>query len=110
MDTASLYKANNDAVGGGWMSPNEARFRANLPEVTGGESPMIQQQNYSLAALAKRDAQEDPFGTSKPPAAELPEGNKPEELPEGDQSSEDTQSDEVKRLLIYARATRRLVA
>ncbi len=32
-----------------------------LPPVAGGDSPMLQQQNFSLAALAKRDAKEDPF-------------------------------------------------
>jgi hypothetical protein len=29
---------------------------------------MIQQQNYSLAAIAKRDAKEDPFGKAAPTA------------------------------------------
>jgi hypothetical protein len=28
----------------------------------------MQQQNYSLEALAKRDEGDDPFGTAKPPA------------------------------------------
>lgn len=64
MDTAALYEANNKAVGGGWMAPDEARFKANYKPVVGGSTPYLQQQNYSLAALAKRDAQEDPF--SKP--------------------------------------------
>lgn len=68
MDTAALYKSNNDAVGGGWMAPNEARRRVDLAPVEGGESPLIQQQNYSLAALAKRDAQADPFNGPQPEA------------------------------------------
>lgn len=72
MDTPTLYKANNDAVGGGWMKPNEARKRAGLPPVEGGDSPLIQQQNYSLAALAKRDAKSDPF--SKTPDSVPPSG------------------------------------
>jgi HK97 family phage portal protein len=72
MDTASLFKANSDGVGGGWMSPNEARYRANLPEVLGGDTPYLQQQNYSLAALAKRDALTDPFGAAKPTPAPAP--------------------------------------
>jgi hypothetical protein len=39
--------------------------------VEGGDSAYLQQQNFSLEALAKRDAQPDPFGTSpKPPAPE----------------------------------------
>jgi hypothetical protein len=42
--------------------------KLDYPAVKGGESPYLQQQNFSLAALAKRD-REDPF--SKPaPAAE----------------------------------------
>lgn len=70
MDTGTRYKSHSDAISGGWLSPNEARKKENLPPVTGGDSPLIQQQNYSLAALAKRDAKEDPFatGTDKPSA------------------------------------------
>lgn len=49
------------------FTPNEARARVNLPPVTGGNAVYRQQQDYSLAALAKRDAQADPFGTA--PAA-----------------------------------------
>lgn len=77
MDTAALYDSNNKAVGGGWMAPDEARFKANFKPVPGGNSPYLQQQNYSLEALAKRDAQEDPFaGKQQPtssPAASAPE-------------------------------------
>ena len=72
MDTTGLYAANNLGVGGGWLAPNEARFRANYHDVSGGESPMIQQQNYSLAALAKRDAQADPFASKTPTAQSQP--------------------------------------
>ncbi len=69
MDTAALFKSNSDAVGGGWMAPDEARFRANYKPVEGGASPYLQQQNYSLAALAKRDSQEDPFARTPAPAS-----------------------------------------
>jgi HK97 family phage portal protein len=57
------------------LAPNEARTSEGLPPVTGGDSPMMQQQNYSLEALAKRDAQADPFAPAtapKPPPAEEP--------------------------------------
>lgn len=64
MDTATMIKSEAEAVAGAIKSPNEARKRMNLPPVKGGESPMIQQQNFSLAAIAKRDAKEDPFSTS----------------------------------------------
>ena len=69
MDTSALFNSNNVGVSGGWLTPDEARFRANQKPVAGGASPYLQQQNYSLAALAKRDAQTDPFGTTRPPAA-----------------------------------------
>jgi phage portal protein BeeE len=69
MDTATRYKAHSDAIGGGWLSPDEARLDEDLPPVPGGKSPMMQQQNYSLAALAKRDVKEDPFQSgAKAPA------------------------------------------
>ncbi len=70
MDTAARYDAKNKAVAGGWMSPNEARASENFKPVTGGESPYLQQQNYSLAALAKRDAKDDPFAGPTPKPAE----------------------------------------
>jgi len=66
MDTGALYETNNKAVNGGWLKPDEARFKANLAPVPGGSSPYLQQQNYSLAALAKRDAKEDPFENKSP--------------------------------------------
>lgn len=56
MDTATRYTAYKNAISGGWMAPNEARKRENMRPVEGGDSPVLQQQNYSLAALAKRDA------------------------------------------------------
>lgn len=52
----------------GIMSPNEQRRKLDLKPKAGGESPMLQQQNFSLEALAKRDAQSDPFRTSTPSA------------------------------------------
>ena len=51
----------------GIMTPNEQRKRLELTPKPGGDSPMLQQQNFSLEALAKRDSQADPFATS--PAA-----------------------------------------
>jgi HK97 family phage portal protein len=54
----------------GIMSPNEQRKKLDLPPKKGGSSPMLQQQNFSLEALAKRDAQSDPFGTKPAAPAE----------------------------------------
>lgn len=61
MDASSHMDYLVKAVGGSIFSPNEARAKLGKTAVSGGESPMIQQQNYSLAAIAKRDAKADPF-------------------------------------------------
>ena len=66
MDTASRTQTARDAIGSGSMAPNEARKRYfNLGPVEGGETPYLQVQNYSLAALAKRD-NADPFAKPEP--------------------------------------------
>lgn len=71
MDSATQIKTLADGVGAAIYSPNEARRRMNLPPVDGGKTPYLQQQNYSLAALDKRDRQDDPFAkaTNAAPAA-----------------------------------------
>ncbi|WP_341706525.1 phage portal protein [Halopseudomonas sp.] len=66
MDSSTLINTLKEGVAAGITAPNEARKRLNQPPVAGGETPYLQQQNYSLAALARRDAQEDPF---KPPSS-----------------------------------------
>lgn len=68
MDSVSQMQTLKEAVGASVMAPNEARKKIDLKPVIGGDSPMIQQQNYSLQAIAKRDAQEDPFSAPKAPA------------------------------------------
>lgn len=68
MDPSTRLDAHNKAVGGGWKSPDEVRREENLPPVEGGATPYLQQQNFSLAALAKRDASADPFGVKPAPA------------------------------------------
>ena len=72
MDFASLVKAQVEAVGGGLMTPNEGRRRLGLPPIAGGDSAYLQQQNFSLEALAKRDQRDDPF-TNAAPALPAPE-------------------------------------
>jgi HK97 family phage portal protein len=72
MDQAAQITALVEGIGGGLYAPNEGRNKLNLPPVEGGDSPYLQQQNYSLEALAKRDAQDDPFGTKTPPAPAAP--------------------------------------
>ena len=55
MDTATAVTTLKEGVGGGLMKPNEARQRLNLPPVEGGDDVYSQQQNWSLAALSRRD-------------------------------------------------------
>ena len=66
MDTQTRTKAATEAMASG-MSPNEVRRRFHdLPPVKGGESPLAQQQNFSLPALAERDA-DKPFSKAPTP-------------------------------------------
>lgn len=104
MDTASRFKAHSDAINGGWMAPNEARRKEGMAPVPGGDTPYLQQQNYSLAALGKRDSQENPFGP--PPSSVLPAAEQTVQAPVDTEvdSGDDTQ--EAERLLVaeFARA------
>jgi len=59
--------------GRNYFKVDEGRQRMSLPPVPGGNSVYRQQQDYSLEALAKRDAADDPFGTAKPEPAAPPE-------------------------------------
>lgn len=61
MDTATIFETLARGVGGSVLTPNEARGKVDLKPLAGGDSVYLQQQNYSLEALAKRDALEDPF-------------------------------------------------
>jgi len=98
MDSATMIDALNKSVSGGWMAPDEARARRNLPPVTGGATPYLQQQNYSLAALAKRDAQADPF---KPAGAADPAPPQPD--PAAEAMLEELEALRVKSMLDDAR-------
>jgi len=61
MDTQTLIESSTKGILGGLLKPDEGRFRNNLSPVPGGDTPYLQQQNFALSALAKRDALEDPF-------------------------------------------------
>ncbi len=68
MDGASQILYLKEGTLSGIFSPNEARATLGLPPVVGGESPLMQQQNYSLSALAKRDNSDNPFGNTTAPS------------------------------------------
>lgn len=64
MDSLTMIEMLGEGVAKTIFTPNEARKRMNLPPQEGGDALYLQQQNYSLAALAKRDASDDPFKTA----------------------------------------------
>lgn len=88
MDTSTKVRAAKEAIDSGGMSPDEARKRYfDLGPVDGGSSPYMQQQNFSLAALAKRD-RDDPF--SKPAApSTAPVAETPDDGPSADDTAGD---------------------
>ena len=72
MDLSLKMKTTVEGVGGGIYTPNEGRRRFNLIPVKGGDTPYLQQQNYSLAALDERDSN-NPFEKKvEPPADQNP--------------------------------------
>lgn len=81
LDIATKTKAAHDAVAAGVMTPNEARFKYfGLGPVPGGDSCYLQQQMYSLAALAERDA-DAPFSKPAPAPVAVP----PSDVPPSDE-------------------------
>lgn len=63
MDTVSQMEALKNAAG--ILEVDEMRAKLDKRPTKGGNAVYLQQQNFSLEALAKRDAKEDPFGTAK---------------------------------------------
>lgn len=62
------------------MTPDEQRKKLDLPPVDGGDVVYRQQQDYSLAALAKRDAKDDPFAKAGEAQSSAPPANDNGEL------------------------------
>lgn len=96
MDTLTKVEAASKSIQAGFLSPNEARAKFNLPPAKGGDTPYLQQQNYSLAALAKRDSAAPPPvappGGGPPPPAP---GGPPPPAPPGPPSKAAPSSEEV---------------
>jgi HK97 family phage portal protein len=61
MDTATLITSEKDAAG--IKQINESRKRLNLKPVTGGDTVYLQQQNFSIEALNRRDQAPAPSPT-----------------------------------------------
>jgi HK97 family phage portal protein len=89
MDSKTASEVEGTLVQRGISAPNESRERFGLLPVDGGERPYLQQQNYSLAALARRDEQDDPFAAAKPPAQTAPPAaNDDDAADEGDEPAQ----------------------
>jgi phage portal protein BeeE len=63
MDTATKVKTAAEGLKG-IFTPNEARKKFDLPPKEGGDAVYLQQQNFSIEALDKRDQQDNPFSTA----------------------------------------------
>ncbi|MCI0236224.1 portal protein, partial [Cronobacter sakazakii] len=87
MDSERRIKTLGEGVKNTILTPNEARRSENLPPVTGGDELYLQQQNYSLGALARRDASDDPFGKSSAPAPSQPASDEGKALSDAEQSA-----------------------
>ena len=83
MDSERRIKTLGEGVKNTILTPNEARRSENLPPVTGGDELYLQQQNFSLGALARRDASDDPFG--KKSAAPQPVSDEGKALSDAEQ-------------------------
>lgn len=64
LDFLAQVKMLAEEVKGTLATPNEGRKKRNRKPVKGGDALYMQQQNYSLEALSRRDAREDPFAKS----------------------------------------------
>lgn len=73
------------------IKPNEARRKLDLPPVEGGDAVYRQQQDYSLAALAKRDQRDDPFNTADP----VPAGPSAEEVEAANDNAAEAQANKA---------------
>ena len=72
MDPLSVADFNEKGIRAGYLAPNEARLKQNLEPVDGGDTPYMQQQNFSLAALDRRDSQESPPPLTPTPTPAAP--------------------------------------
>src|SRR6185369_5246839 len=76
MDTRTQVENATKGILGGLCRLNEARADFDLPAVEGGDAVYLQQQQYSLAALNKRDQMTPPPPTPPlTPATPTPPAN-----------------------------------
>lgn len=83
MDTATKVKAVADSINGAFLTPNEGRKKFDMKPIKGGDTVFLQQQYFSLQALAERD-ENKPFAKPEAPALPPPEQSNDNEEPEED--------------------------
>jgi HK97 family phage portal protein len=84
MDTKTLIDSEKNAAG--IKSPNESRKRLNLPPVSGGETPYLQEQQWPIRMLADRELPtRQPAPTPTAPATPPNEPTEPEPEPESEE-------------------------
>ena len=96
MDTATQMEIAVKGVTGAVFKPNEARARFELEPVPGGDACYLQVQNYSLEALARRDAEAPAQG-----GAGLPQPAEPE--PADAESDGERAADEARGIVAFAK-------
>jgi phage portal protein BeeE len=96
MDSPTMMETISKGIAAGVMKPNEGRARLNLGPVQGGDTPYLQVQNYSLAALDKRDTAEPP------PPSPAPRPVVPVEPDEAAAAAESSPEDVAKHFSEYA--------
>ncbi len=92
MDVGARMEAWGKGIKDGWLKPDEARRKEGLAPVPGGDTPYMQQQNFALSSLAKRDALPNPFVIDKPTSNPTPSSGGPASVAdpeEGDQAAND---------------------
>jgi phage portal protein BeeE len=72
MDSEAMMRTLQLGVGGAILTPNEARKKVDKAALEGGDTVYLQQQQFGIQALFKRD-QADPFSKpTEPSAPQLP--------------------------------------
>lgn len=104
MDPKSRAETREIDMRAGTLTINEGRAQENRPPVTGGDTTYLQQQMWSIEALAKRDAQPDPFGTAKPVAPE-PKTDPEEDSEDANEGDDDPEKMMQRRAWIEAAAS-----
>lgn len=89
MDPKTRAETREIEIRSATITPNEARRHENREPKEGGDELYMQQQNYSLPALAKRDASDDPFGTGKTAAPPAPTPSAPPAAANDDEGAEE---------------------